>query len=103
MTTKERPSAKLELIAEGAFMKSNSELLARTLIQRGESDNYIRERLLTIGLQDDAARELIRESRLDSDTLVSAPVLELEIIFVVFASFALMLLLVWFLLSGLLF
>jgi hypothetical protein len=103
MTTTELPSAMLKLIAKGAFMHSNSELLARTLIQRGESDNYIRERLLKLGFDDKAAKKLIHSSRLNTDTLSSYPVAERDSIFVLLGSIALLFFFLWLLLSGLLF
>jgi hypothetical protein len=80
-------------------MISNSQLLTQTLIQRGESDNYIRSRLLSLGLPEDEAKALIHESRLHSDTLPFYPKVELEIIAFVLVSLALILALLWLFLS----
>jgi hypothetical protein len=82
-------------------MISNSQLLTQTLVQRGESDNYIRSRLLIIGLTDEEAKQLIHQSRQHSNSLVLYPTDKLEITLLVSISLAFMIFLVWFLLSSL--
>lgn len=83
-------------------MNSSSELLTKTLIQRGESDNYIRERLLQLGLNDADAKQLIRESRQYHGAEVATyPLISPEMLVIV--SLALMVFLAWLLLSGVLF
>jgi hypothetical protein len=81
---------------------TNDELLTRTLIQRGESDSYIRERLQSLGFKAEEAQHLIHETRLSHETSSAYIAGRYDILLFLIGCSALILLLLWFFLYGLL-
>jgi hypothetical protein len=81
---------------------TNDELLTRTLIQRGESDNYICERLQSLGHKSEEAQHLIHEIRLAKETSGAYLSNRYDVILFLIGCSALGLLLLWFFLNGIL-
>lgn len=68
--------------------------LVKTLVQRGESDNYILQRLLLAGLQDDDAFRLIRQTRQSTEATYPHIVTETEGLFILIGVIAMLVVLV---------
>jgi hypothetical protein len=81
---------------------TNDEQLTRTLIQRGESDSYIRERLQSLGFKVEEAQHLIHETRLSHERSSAYLASRYDILLFLIGCSALIFLLVWFFLNGVL-
>jgi hypothetical protein len=102
MTARQAPSAKLKLVAEGALIMTNDERITRTLIQRGESDSYIREKLQSLGYKSEEAQHLIHETRVHHETSSAYLASRYDMLLFLIGCAALGLLLLWFFLNGML-
>jgi hypothetical protein len=95
MTAAQSPSAMLNVIPEGVFMTDTQHYLIKTLIQRGESDTYILQRLLLAGLQDDEAYYLIRQTRQSTEATHPHVMSESEGVFLLIGIFGLLVFIAW--------
>lgn len=73
--------------------------LVKNLVERGESDNYIRERLLQLGLKnEEEAKQVIHGARMDYEMVKPHLMTESDAILMILGVMALLILFVWFLL-----
>jgi hypothetical protein len=79
-------------------MTEQTKMLVTTLVKRGESDNYIINRLLSVGFKDDEAKQIIRETRLNAEVAQPHLMTETEGALLVIGMIILLALFAWMLL-----
>lgn len=79
-------------------MPEQANFLVKTLVQRGESDTYIQQRLMATGLKEAEAKALIYETRLYNEAVHPHLMNETEAVLIALGMLALLVLLVWILL-----